>query len=152
MARGTLPGESLEIFNLGSVRISDMNKKFMVDRALRASRHKLIVGRWGEGIACDFLFRRGYLMVERNFHSRNGEIDIVARKDDIFYFIEVKTRTTEKFGQPEEAFDWRKQKKIEETIGDYIFFRSLDIEEWRVGLISILVSGKDRVKIRFFCK
>ena len=50
------------------------------------------MGNYGETLACEHLEKNGYLVLERNFHSRHGEIDIIARKDEYLVFIEVKTR------------------------------------------------------------
>lgn len=50
------------------------------------------IGNWGEDQACNFLQKRGYNIEDRNFHTRAGEIDIVAKSDDTISFIEVKTR------------------------------------------------------------
>jgi len=49
-------------------------------------------GNWGEELACHFLAQKGYVILERNFRSRFGELDIVARDDDTLVFVEVRTR------------------------------------------------------------
>lgn len=57
----------------------------------------------GETIACDFLKKHGYTIIERNYRIRGGEIDIIAKDGDTLVFVEVKTRTTNQYGLPEEA-------------------------------------------------
>lgn len=60
----------------------------------------------------EYLQSLGYEIVARNFYTKHGEIDIIAKKDGYLVFVEVKYRADERFGAPEEAVDFRKQKKI----------------------------------------
>lgn len=66
----------------------------------------------GEDVAAKFLAKKGFKIVERNFKSKLGEIDIVALDGDTLVFVEVKKRTTAKFGLPREAVDFNKQQKL----------------------------------------
>ena len=79
---------------------------------------KKSLGAKGETIAVSLLRRQGYTILERNFHSRFGEIDVVAQDVDTLVFVEVKTRWSRKFGSPEEAVGKRKIKSIEK-VGQY---------------------------------
>lgn len=68
------------------------------------------IGSFGEQIASDFLRKKGYTILEKNFKKRYGEIDIVALDNDVLVFIEVKTRTSNQFGSPLEAITpWKLQ-------------------------------------------
>ena len=69
-------------------------------------------GTYGEDLACKELEKNGYVILKRNFRYRNGEIDIIAEKDGIIIFVEVKLRTSTEKGMPCEAVDIKKQKKI----------------------------------------
>jgi putative endonuclease len=60
-------------------------------------------GDYGETLACEFLKKQGYKILERNFLIRGGEIDIVAEDKDDLVFVEVKTRYTHEFGPPAES-------------------------------------------------
>ena len=60
----------------------------------------------------EYLQTQGYEIVVRNFFTKHGEIDLIAKKDGYLIFVEVKYRADERFGAPEEAVDFRKQKKI----------------------------------------
>lgn len=60
-------------------------------------------GKMGEKLACEFLGHNGYHILERNYRCPEGEIDIVARQEDTLVFIEVRTKTSWKFGGPEES-------------------------------------------------
>lgn len=87
------------------------------ERGMKMKDRKLL-GKIGEDMAEIMLFSQGYSILARNFMSHNGEIDIVAEKYGTVYFVEVKTRTTEKFGEPEEAVDEVKKQRIR-SAADY---------------------------------
>lgn len=70
------------------------------------------LGSRGEDYACQYLLRQGYEIVYRNFRCRIGEIDIIASKNKILCFIEVKTRASTRYGRPAEAVTKAKQQKI----------------------------------------
>ena len=65
--------------------------------------HNRFLGDHGEDIACHYLEERGYRIVERQWRAKGGEIDIVAQKNNVSIFVEVKTRRSTQFGYPEEA-------------------------------------------------
>lgn len=71
------------------------------------------LGYFGENLACYYLRKQGYKIIARNFRCRRyGEIDIIASKDEVLAFIEVKTRSSSLYGQPMEAVTTVKQNKI----------------------------------------
>ena len=70
--------------------------------------------------AASYLEARGFRILERNFRSRTGEIDIIAQDGDTLVFAEVKYRSSGSFGAPEEAVDGRKQERIRRTSDYYI--------------------------------
>ena len=69
-------------------------------------------GRTGEGLAVRYLEDLGYIIVERNYRMRIGEIDIIARDGECLVFVEVKTRRSSRFGSPFDAVDFRKQQQV----------------------------------------
>lgn len=69
-------------------------------------------GRLGEALAAEYLTAHGYEIAARNFRTRYGEIDIIARKDGFVAFVEVKLRTDTRFGLPREAVTHAKQQKL----------------------------------------
>lgn len=77
-------------------------------------------GKMGEDIVCEFLRRKGYDIIERNYHSRYGEIDILAKDGDVWVFVEVKTRKSSAFGTPAEYVTAAKMKKIIKTAFCYL--------------------------------
>lgn len=78
------------------------------------------MGLWGENKAVEFLKAKNYTILVRNYHSRFGEIDIIARKQNTIIFVEVKTRKNTAFGFPAEFVDYKKQQKIMKTAQLYI--------------------------------
>lgn len=73
---------------------------------------KKAIGDLGENFAAELYEKSGYTVVARNYHSRYGEIDLIAESEDMLCFVEVKTRNLTSFGTPAEAVDFRKQKKL----------------------------------------
>ena len=85
-----------------------------------------INGKLGEDVACKYLKKKKYQILERNFRTRFGEIDIVAKKGDCIAFVEVKTRSATEYGKPCEAVTFSKQQKIIKTARMYIQEQNLD--------------------------
>ena len=78
------------------------------------------IGDQGENLAVIYLLAQGCRILERNFRSRNGEIDIIAQQGAIILFIEVKTRRNRAFGTPGEAVTVKKQQKLIRTAQMYL--------------------------------
>ena len=78
------------------------------------------MGLWGENKAVEFLKAKNYTILARNYHSRFGEIDIIARKQNTIIFVEVKTRKNTAFGFPAEFVDYQKQQKIMNKVMVYM--------------------------------
>ena len=70
--------------------------------------------------AADFLSRCGYEILERNYRTRFGEIDLIGKEGNYFVFIEVKYRSNDQMGLPEEAVDYKKQRKIYHCANVYL--------------------------------
>ncbi|ELR73707.1 hypothetical protein C900_02111 [Fulvivirga imtechensis AK7] len=88
-------------------------------RKQEASHQK--TGREGEAAACDFLIKKGYEILETNYRYKKSEIDIIAKKEQLLVFIEVKTKSYSSFGYPEEAVNTRKAQKVIEGAENYIY-------------------------------
>lgn len=78
------------------------------------------VGKSGERLAEEYLRKKGYRFVERNYTNEIGEIDLIFTDGNCLVFVEVKARASEEFGRPAEAVDYRKQRKISRVAGEYI--------------------------------
>lgn len=79
------------------------------------SEERLALGRWGEDEAVSYLLRRGMKIIARNYRAPVGEIDIIAREKKQLVFVEVKARSSQNFGTPQEAVGVRKQRQIIRT-------------------------------------
>ncbi|MDD4290587.1 MAG: YraN family protein [Patescibacteria group bacterium] len=77
------------------------------------------IGRLGENIAIRYLRKHEYKILDRNVYFRCGEIDIIAKKNNILYFVEVKTRTNSKFGPPEASISAYKILRFERSVLSY---------------------------------
>lgn len=78
------------------------------------------LGAWGEEKAARFLTEQGYTVLARNFHSRYGEIDLIAEDGEFLVFVEVKLRASVSHGLPEETVTPRKQEKLRLTAETYL--------------------------------
>ncbi|MBX2944268.1 MAG: YraN family protein [Cyclobacteriaceae bacterium] len=82
---------------------------------------KAAIGKKGEDLAAEYLERKGYAVVARNFRFKHAEIDLIVKKNDWLLFVEVKTRSSSAFGEPESFVDGKKGRKIFEAAEEYIF-------------------------------
>jgi len=113
--------------------------------------NKKLIGNFGEKIAAEFLIRQGFDILQTNFASRFGEIDIIAQKEGRLYFIEVKTRTSKSFGLPEESLNFYKNKKIFKAIQDYLYKKEINSDNYQASLIAILIDKfNKKAKIKFW--
>ena len=106
---------------------------------------KIKKGNEGEQLAADFLIRKGFEIVERNYRYRHSEIDLIVRKDNWLIFVEVKARSSFAFGHPEEFVDYKKEKMILEGAEHYIYKT-----DWqgnvRYDIVSVKL-GKDQTDV-----
>ena len=98
-------------------------------------KHNQRIGKWGEEIAAEFLAHRGCEIVARNARTPYGEIDIVARQGDVILFAEVKTRTSNKMGLPEESITPRKREHMLAAAEQYA--AEHEINHWQIDVISV---------------
>lgn len=101
------------------------------------------LGEQGENIAADFLRKKGYKVIERNYRNTFGEIDIIALHKGTVVFIEVKTRRSDGFGKPYEAIDTRKKVKMKNIALMYLKKFKKEIPA-RFDVVSIQLNGNDR--------
>jgi putative endonuclease len=98
-------------------------------------KHNQRIGKWGEQVAVEHLVSRGCEVVGRNVRTPYGEIDIVARQGDITLFVEVKTRTSNKMGLPEESITARKREHMIACAEHYA--AEHEIDHWQIDVISV---------------
>jgi len=97
--------------------------------------HNQRIGKWGEQVAPEHLLSRGYELVGQNVRTPYGEIDIIAKQGETTFFVEVKTRTTNKMGLPEEFIIARKREHMVAYTEHYA--AEHEIDHWQIDVISI---------------
>jgi putative endonuclease len=111
-------------------------------------KHNQRIGRWGEQVAAGYLSRLGAEIVNRNVRTPYGEIDIVARQGDITLFVEVKTRSSDKMGLPEESITPRKRQHMVAAAEHYAMENEID--HWQLDLVSVEGKPGSEPKITHF--
>ena len=99
-----------------------------------------VLGDRGEDAVAQWYRKAGYTIVDRNWRCREGEIDVIARRDSTIVFCEVKSRSSDRFCDPASAVDYRKQSKVRRAA-----FRWLQSHAWHDHLrfdVAVVVSGK----------
>ena len=107
---------------------------------------KIKLGKLGEKIAAKYLENNGYSLLTKNYHTPEGEIDIICQKEKVIFFVEVKIRKNLDFGWPEEAIDDRKMEKIALACQRYLQENKIRTD-WQIDAIC-LIFDQDKRKIR----
>jgi putative endonuclease len=110
-----------------------------------------LIGDIGEDCAVNYLKGKGFIIIERNYLRKWGEIDIVAQKQHILYFIEVKTRALNfyingpEWYRPEDNLHQRKLSRLKRAIQTYLLEHNKSIEEeWEFSAITVILKRKSR--------
>jgi putative endonuclease len=101
-------------------------------------------GLMGEKLACEFLGNNGYHIIDRNYRCPEGEIDIVARQQDTLVFIEVRTKTSRKYGTPEESITRVKADRLKTLAARYGQSHKNLPEAWRIDVVAIQMNRDGR--------
>ncbi|MCL2803919.1 MAG: YraN family protein [Micrococcales bacterium] len=99
------------------------------------------LGRFGEARAARYLESIGYQVVERNWRSRAGEVDLVALDADCLVFVEVKTRSSLNFGSPAAAISPAKLARLRRLAGAYLAERRPGVDKVRIDVVAVLTGG-----------
>ena len=113
--------------------------KLNILRHLMAQHNEL--GKKGEQLAVNFLLKNGYEIIEQNYRFDKAEVDIIARYKDILAIIEVKTRSTTDFGNPEEFVKPKQIKQLVKAVDEYVIVNDLDVEV-RFDIVAIVKEKK----------
>lgn len=105
-----------------------------------------MLGAQGEETACSYLKRQGYQILERNYRTRRGELDIIAAQGECLVFVEVKTRKSLRCGLGAEAVTWRKRQHLLAAALSYLATHSS--RKCRFDVIEITVSATQTPEIR----
>ena len=103
-----------------------------------AQHNKL--GKKGEQLAVDYLLQNGYDIVERNYRFDKAEVDIIAKIKDTLAIVEVKTRSTTDFGNPQDFVKPKQIQRLVKAVDEYVTVNNLDVEV-RFDIIAIVKNG-----------
>jgi putative endonuclease len=98
----------------------------------------------GEKLAGKYLEEQGYAIIGTNYRSRGGEIDIVASRDGMLCFVEVRTKSSRNFGTPGESVTPRKKKRLVLTAQDYVQKHGVCESDWRIDFIGVELDGRGK--------
>lgn len=104
------------------------------------ARHNEL-GKKGEQLAVDYLINKGYTIVQRNYRFQKAEVDIIAKIKDTLAIVEVKTRSTADFGNPQDFVKPKQIQRLVKAVDEYVIVNKLDIEV-RFDIIAIVRQGK----------
>jgi putative endonuclease len=112
---------------------------------------KIKTGSKGENMAAEFLKEKGFEIVARNYRYKCSEIDLIVKRDDWLLFVEVKTRSSSAFGEPEEFVDELKARRIFQAAEEYIFSKDwkghvrFDVVSVKLGMVPEIVHFEDAI-------
>ncbi|AUS05025.1 YraN family protein [Pseudotamlana carrageenivorans] len=104
-----------------------------------AEHNKL--GEKGEQAAMDYLLKKGYTILERNYRFGKSEVDLIAQINDTLAVIEVKTRSTTAFGNPQDFVKPKQIQRLVYAINHYVTKNNLDVEV-RFDIMALVITGK----------
>lgn len=110
------------------------------------AQHNIYIGFKGEQIAEDYLSALGYSIIKRNYHSKWGEIDIIAKKDSRIYFVEVKTRLSDAKGKPYESISNVKVLNLKKAVKQYIVSSSLGDKKLALLIVCVCLNSNHSIK------
>src|SRR3954467_7898070 len=113
---------------------------FVYPGPMSAARQAL--GELGERIAERWLREKGWRVLQRRFRSGHRDIDLVVERDGTVAFVEVKARRGDRFGQPVEAVNWRKQKELTRSAKVWIDRHGRPFEAYRFDVVGVLVADE----------
>ena len=108
------------------------------------------IGNKGEDFTTEYLRKKGFKIIERNYYTPYGEIDIIAQQSNELIFFEVKTRSNRKFGFPEESVNWKKKKVLTESVYHYLQQCDINFNEWRIDVISLETQDWKKIEIKWY--
>jgi putative endonuclease len=106
---------------------------------------KQLFGKKGEQAAERYLRKKGYVVVERNYRCALGEVDLIVLHGRVIVFVEVKTRSGDRFGTPLEAVERRKQRKMIQAAQYFLSHKRLDHRDARFDVVGISWPGREPV-------
>ena len=109
------------------------------------------IGRAGENAALEYLLQNGYKLLERNWHCRHKEIDLIVENEEGIHIVEVKTRTGPTCLEPERAVNYRKQRNLKAAAGAYLRARKMQADI-HFDIISVILDRERSIRRISFIK
>lgn len=109
------------------------------------SMKRIDTGKRGEELARDFLKKRGFRILETNYRCPEGEVDIISQHKDCLVFTEVRTKTSQQFGSPEESITYTKKRRLITTARHYLQNLDNQLPLWRIDFIAIELDRKGKL-------
>ena len=109
-------------------------------KLIKMAQHNEL-GKKGEQLAVDYLLKKGYQIVERNYRFDKAEVDIIAQQKDTLAIVEVKTRSTIDFGNPQDFVKPKQIQRLVKAVDGYVNVNGLDVEV-RFDIIAIVKNGQ----------
>ncbi len=114
--------------------------RFPLSWEVNMAKHNEL-GKKGEQLAIDFLIKKGYTIMKRNYRFQKAEVDIIAQLKDTLAIVEVKTRSTVDFGNPQDFVKPKQIQRLVKAVDEYVTVNKLDVEV-RFDIIAIVKQGK----------
>jgi putative endonuclease len=111
------------------------------------SRERQVFGLAGERVAERWLRAHGWRVLQRRYRNGHRDIDLIAEREGLVAFVEVKARSGAEFGDPVEAVNWRKQNELARSASVWIDRNGRPGEQYRFDVIGVLIEGP-RVRVR----
>ena len=105
----------------------------------------LVIGRLGEIIAREYLYNKGYKIIAQNYRNRYAEIDLIARDKKVLVFVEVRTKTSELFGIPEETLNRKKLERLVRNTEAYVAYQGYK-GLYRIDAICIVFDQDSKIE------
>ena len=109
------------------------------------SMKRIDTGKRGEELARDFLKKRGFCILETNYRCPEGEVDIISHHNDYLVFTEVKTKTSQQFGSPEESITYTKKRRLITTTRHYLQNHDNQLPLCRIDFIAVEMDKKGKL-------
>jgi putative endonuclease len=109
---------------------------------MQKNNQHISTGKKGEELACEFIKNKGFFILETNWRYRHSEVDIIASKENVLHFFEVKTRKNILFGLPEASVGNKKMTKLKQAAQAYLY----EHPEWNMlqfNILSIVLAKKE---------
>ena len=117
----------------------------------KTARGNVGIGRAGENAALEYLLQNGYKLLERNWHCRHKEVDLIVGHEDGIHIVEVKTRTGPTCLEPERAVNYRKQRNLKAAAGAYLRARKMQADI-HFDIVSVILDRERSIRRISFIK